>query len=247
MEPFNSNHKSHEHSLYVLDLIYHYDSFLDSINTICDMGCGAGLDALWWANLTTRDDPPEPHNYRVMAVDRDTSRLDPAIKETSNIIVIERDFEDITLPTRVDLVWSHDSFQYATNPYKTLCQWNKIMNDSGMLVLMVPEYSGTLNNRIVNRCYSHVLNHFNIVQLIHLLALAGFDCRDAYFYRKDGWLYAGVYKIKEPYDFRKTNLYQLVDDGMFSDSACHSIARFGYLRQEDIIYPWLDKNFYQYK
>jgi hypothetical protein len=247
MEPFTSNYKSHEHSRYVLDLIYQYDSFLDSIETICDMGCGAGLDAFWWATLETRDDPPEPRNYRVFAVDRDTSRLDDEIRSTNNIVIIERDFEEAVVPAKIDLLWSHDSFQYVMNPIRTLSTWNQQMSDNGMLMLSVPEYSGTIHNRITNRSYSHCFFNHNIVGLVHLLAMSGFDCKDAYFYRSQGWIYAAVYKAREPFDHRTTTLYDLAEAGMLNASAETSINTYGYLRQEDLIYPWLDKDFYQYR
>lgn len=247
MEPFSSNYKSHQHSLDILELIFQYDSFLDSIETICDMGCGAGLDALWWAKLETRDDPPEPRNFRVFALDKDVSRIDPEVRKIENISVLNKDFEKFALPTRVDLVWAHDCLQYALRPAETLSLWNTQMSDNGMLVLSVPEHSGNLHGRIVNRSYSNVFYNFNIVNLIHMLAISGFDCNEAYFYRKDNWLYAGVYKTRDPFDLHTTTLYDLVDAGMLNRSAAESVTKYGYLRQEDMVYPWLDKNFYQYQ
>ena len=68
MALFKNPYYSHEHSLEVLNLIHGYDSFLDNIRSVADMGCGAGLDVQWWATLATRDDPPEPRNYKVYAV-----------------------------------------------------------------------------------------------------------------------------------------------------------------------------------
>mgnify|MGYP003704878173 CR=1 FL=1 len=73
---FKNPQESHEHSLDVLKMLYEYDSFLDSLKVIADMGCGSGLDVEWWAKLTTRDEPPDPHDYLVYAVDRDTSKIE---------------------------------------------------------------------------------------------------------------------------------------------------------------------------
>ena len=62
------------HSLKVLNQLYEYDSFMDSLKNVADMGCGTGEDINWWATLTTRDDPPEPHNYNCFAVDIDEAK-----------------------------------------------------------------------------------------------------------------------------------------------------------------------------
>ena len=51
MVPFKNAYESHEHSRKTLDLLYGYDSFLDSIESVADFGCGSGLDTHWWATL----------------------------------------------------------------------------------------------------------------------------------------------------------------------------------------------------
>ena len=53
---FRNPYESHDHSLHTLELIYGYDSFLDSLTRVADIGCGSGFDAQWWATLETRDD-----------------------------------------------------------------------------------------------------------------------------------------------------------------------------------------------
>jgi ubiquinone/menaquinone biosynthesis C-methylase UbiE len=72
------------HSLKILNQLREYDSFLDSLKTIADMGCGTGEDIEWWATLMTRDDPPKPYNYKCFAVDRDDSKLSQ-VPNLSNI------------------------------------------------------------------------------------------------------------------------------------------------------------------
>ena len=57
MALFKNAYASHDHSLEILNMLYGYDSFLDNLKVIADMGCGAGLDTEWWATLETRDDP----------------------------------------------------------------------------------------------------------------------------------------------------------------------------------------------
>ena len=243
MEHFNNSQQSHEHSLETLNLIYGYDSFLDSISTVCDMGCGAGRDTHWWATLETRDDPPEPRSYMVYAVDRDTSKIEPEVREISNVKIIENDFEEFIIPVKIDLLWSHDSFNYALNPMKTLSNWNRQMNQDGMLVMILPQHSGVRHNRLFNNVYSHRFYNYNISSLTHMLAISGFDCHDAYMCQTDNWLKIGVYKISDPLDPHTTTLYDLADLGRLNKSAVESVNKFGYLRQEDLIYPWLDKDF----
>ena len=48
MALFKNPEESHAHSLGILNLLPEYDTFLDSLTVIADMGCGAGLDARWW-------------------------------------------------------------------------------------------------------------------------------------------------------------------------------------------------------
>ena len=126
MALFKNAHESHQHSLELLNMIYGYDSFLDNLSVIADMGCGAGFDAAWWATLQTRDDPPEPRNYKVYAVDKNINNIDQAILGFNNVQVIQADIDitnntDLNItPEKVDLLWCHDTFQYVTNPLPSL-------------------------------------------------------------------------------------------------------------------------------
>jgi trans-aconitate methyltransferase len=85
MAQFKNALASHAHSRPIMDLIYQYDSFLDSLEVVADFGCGSGLDIEWWATLTTRDDPPEFRNYLCYAVDKNTDQIDTSIKNLSNV------------------------------------------------------------------------------------------------------------------------------------------------------------------
>ena len=65
MNLFQTPEASHQHSLQTLESIAAYDDFMENIRVVCDMGCGNGLDILWWANSTYRDDDdiPRSRNY----------------------------------------------------------------------------------------------------------------------------------------------------------------------------------------
>ena len=247
MALFKNPHASHEHSLEILDAIYGYDSFLDSLKTIADMGCGAGLDSEWWAQLETRDDPPEPRNYKVYGVDNNIHQVEQYIvEENPNFTKLEDDFETVVLPVKADLIWSHDSFQYAKNPIACLKHWNKQLNENGMLIMAIPQTTYALNNRITIVNHSHQYHNFNILNLIYMLAMSGFDCRDAYFYRKPNtpWLYAAVYSTKVTLPENPT-WYDLAEKNLINDSIITCVNKYGYAKVEELLVHWLDKENYR--
>jgi SAM-dependent methyltransferase len=250
MTQFANPYLSHDHSLEILNLLYGYDSFLDSLTIIADMGCGIGLDAEWWAKLETRDDPPEPRNYKVYAVDRNLKQVDEDKQTIENIAWLEGDFENESLlPQLVDLIWSHDSFQYAINPLNTLSVWNRQMNVNGMLVMALPQTINYTYNRLTFRTPNYSYYNYNISNLVYMLAVNGFDCRDAYFYKnaQTDWIYLAVYKSMEPMNPSSTSWFDLDDKNLLHPSVVASLNTYGHVRQEDIVYPWLDKDFYRAK
>lgn len=234
------------HSLKVLNQLYEYDSFLDSLRTICDMGCGTGEDIHWWATLTTRDEPPIPHNYKCFAVERDPAKL-AAVPNLPNIVKIEKDFSSRCLPGEVDFIWSHDSLQYSINPLETLRMWNEQMNVNGMLSICVPQFNGVEHDRYYSRSYSGCYYNFTPLNLIYMLAVNGFDCRDAYLLKQfnDKWIHVAVYKSNvKPMDPATTTWVDLIDTGLLNASLVDSIIKNGYVRQEEVLYPWLDRENY---
>ena len=248
---FKNAYDSHDHSRGILDLIYGYDSFLDSLSVVADFGCGAGFDVEWWATLQTRDEPPEPRNYLVYGIDKDTSKIEDNIRALPNVKLITADFEnDFVIPRTCDMLWTHDSFQYSTNPLQTLKHWNQQMNVNGMMILSIPQNIHYQYNRLQNDSHSGVYFNYNAVNLMYMLAVNGFDCKDAYFYRNpnDPWLYAAVYKSDiKPMDPKTTSWHDLADLNLISNSANESLTRYGYVKQEDLITVWLDKDFYRMK
>ena len=247
MALFKNAYDSHEHSLEILNMIYGYDSFLDNLSVVADMGCGAGLDTQWWATLMTRDNPPEPHNYLVYAVDQNINQIEPAVLALDNVVAIEGNFEERVIPRNVDLIWAHDTFQYARDPFKCLATWKSTMTVNGMLVMAVPQTTYMYNNRLIVSNYSNQYYSYNILNLIYMLAISGFDCRDAYFYRKENtpWLYAGVYASEHDPLPEHATWYDLAERNLINDSMINSVNRFGYARLEDVVVSWFDKNLYQ--
>ena len=233
-------------SIWVLDQLREYDTFLDSLKIIADIGCGTGEDAVWWATLATRDDPPVPYDYIVYAVDHDPAKL-AQIPELPNLVKLEKDFHQTCVPRQVDLLWAHDVLQYSINPLETLRTWNWMMQINAMMVLTVPVHSGVEFNKYTSRSHSGCYYHFTPVNLLYMLAVNGFDCNDAYLLKRfnDPWIRVAVYKSDiAPMDPKTTSWYDLAETGLLNPSLVDSVNKHGYLRQEDILYRWLDRENY---
>jgi SAM-dependent methyltransferase len=249
---FKNYQERFNHTQFIRDSLYEYDSFLDSLEVIADFGCGDGSNIEWWAKLETRDEPPEPRNYLCYAVESNIKKIRNDVVSLPNVKAIQANLEDPVrfIPRQIDLVWCHDAFQYITNPMTTLRQWNEMMNVNGMLILTVPQAVHYQYNRL--NCISHdgwYYNH-NIVNLMYMLAVNGFDCRDAYFYKQenDMWLYTATYKTDiEPMNPQTTRWHDLIDLGLVNQSVTNCVNTYGYVRQEEIVTTWLDKDFHRIK
>lgn len=243
---FTSTRQSHEHSLQTLETFYEYDDFMESIESVVDMGCGKeGLDLEWWATRTTRDEARTPLNIRSVGVDKFENL--PLAQQYKNVGYRQHDFEQPYPPIkrRFDVLWCHDAFQYVMDPLKTLVQWREVVADDGMMVLILPQFTNIEFNVQCfdqpNFCY----HNWTMVSLIHALSITGWDCGSGFFRKDPGdpWLHAVVYKSDQsPRDPRTTTWYELSDSGLLPESAKASIHKYGFLRQRDLVLPWLDKS-----
>ena len=247
LSSFRNSEESHAHSRLTLDVLYEHDDFMESVGRVADLGAGPdGLDAVWWATATTRDDPPQPLNIQVVAVDQ-FDRFLPA-KKNKNLSYQRSDLETLKETSRgFDILWCHDTFQYMTNPLQCLANWWNVAADNGMLALILPQTTNMEFNDeafdLPSGCY---YNH-TLTSLIYMLATTGWDCGGGFFRKQSGdpWLHAVVYKSSQaPRDPKTTTWYDLIDSGLLPDSAVKSINKYGYLRQRDLVLPWLDKSFH---
>jgi len=242
---FSSPAMSHAHSLQTLEVLYEYDDFMESIQTVADMGCGSGLDLEWWATRTTRDDSRTPLNIKCTGVDRPETL--PLADKYRNITYCRQDFEDTinVYKKRFDVVWCHDAFQFVLDPFQTLANWRKVMSKESMLIVILPQTTNMEFNTQAFDQRDYVYYHWTMVSLIHVLAVSGFDCANGFFLKRpdDPWLHAVVYNTnQDPLDPKSTRWYDLADRGLLPRSACDSIQKYGYLRQRDLVLPWLDKS-----
>lgn len=236
---------SHNHSLITLNALFEYDDFMESIKTLADMGCGTGLDLEWWATRTTRDDRRRSLDIQCTGIDLIESV--PVAHKYKNIRYQQQDFCDPIMvhKKKFDVIWCHDAFQYVIDPFTTLRNWYDVASDNAMLILILPQTTNVDSNRLsfeqTNGCYWH----WTLVNLMHVLAVSGWDCGAGFFRKEinDPWLHAVVYKSKhKPLDPKKITWYELSDLGLLPDSAVKCINKFGYLKQRELLLPWLDRS-----
>ena len=236
--------QSHAHSLQTLNALYEYDDFMESIATVVDLGCGSGQDLELWSTRTTREDNPQPLNIKCTGVDI-LDELSIA-RQYPNVTYQKTDFEGNIYPpgnNKFDILWSHDSFQYAINPVTTLSNWWNIASDGGMLAVIVPQTTHIQRHQLAITQPSGCYYHYTMVSLIHMLAVSGWDCKHGFFLKnpRDPWLHAIVYKSEQgPLDPKKTNWHTLSELGLLPDSADRSVYAHSELRQRDLVLPWLD-------
>jgi SAM-dependent methyltransferase len=245
MTRFGSPESSHAHSLTVLESLYQFDDFMQSLKHVADMGCGSGLDMLWWATRTTRDVGSRPLNIRCTGIDIAESCA--ATNRHKYISYVPQDFEQAIRvhKTRFDLIWCHDAFQYVQDPFRTLKQWRDVASPNAVLILMVPQTTTFALNREQIEQHDGCYWHWTLINLIHVLAVSGWDCARGFFQKNAGdpWITAVVYRGNhEPLDPRRTRWYELCDLGILPESAVKCIQRLGYLRQQDLVLPWIDKS-----
>ena len=243
---FRNAEESHAHSLQTLDMLYEHDDFMSSIDTVLDIGCGSGLDLEWWATRTTRDESQQPLNINCTGVDvHNTLSL---TNRYSNIRYQEADFETSIVPSKknkFDVLWCHDAFQYAIDPIGTLSHWWNIANDNAMLIIVVPQTTVMAQRSQAFYQPSGCYYHHTMVSLMHMLSVSGWDCASGFFLKRsnEAWLHAAVYKSSyAPMNPRQTSWYSLIEKKLLPESAENSIMKHGYLRQQDLLVPWLDKS-----
>jgi len=236
---FSSAYDSHQHSLETLELLSAYPDFMESIGSVCDMGCGKeGLDLEWWATREIDDDSIIQLNINCTGIDINSKLL----IQHQNIKYIQHDFE-VVLDEEFDVLYCHDSFQYVMNPLMTLSNWYHMLSEGGMLVLQIPSTTNIEYNKLASSQPNyHYYNH-TIDGLIHMLAVNGFDCESGFFQQQvnDNWIKVIVYKSDvSPLNPKTATWYDLADKGLIPKTGVESINKYGYMKREDLVLPWLD-------
>ena len=166
-------------------------------------------------------------------------------KQHNNVFYQSGDFENVIVPppSGFDVLWCHDAFQYAHTPVATLSQWWHLASPGAMLYLAVPATQRVHRNQLDYYLSSGCYYHHTMVSLIYMLATAGWDCATGFFKQaiNDPWIHAVVYKsAKEPLDPKTTTWHSLSELQLLPRSAAKSIQAHNYLRQQDLVIPWVD-------
>lgn len=241
MDLFKTPQESHEHSLKTLNLLYDHDDFMDSISSVLDIGCGEGLDTLWWASASSRDEVPVPHNYRCFAMDKKLK----SFTAPKNVYTTESDIMDYLISKPVDMVWCHNFLQYTENPAAVLRKIYQLMSPGGVMILAVPQTVNIVDNRWESKCLPGQPFSFTISNLIYMLAASGFDCHDGMFTKQadDPWLVAMVYKSDHaPVLTNETTWYELLKKKLLPARAEPAVFAKGYLAQSDLVTRWVDNS-----
>lgn len=229
-----------------LNILNRYQDFIDNIEVVADMGCGQGDDAWWWANLTKEDGTAR--NIQVNAVDIKLQRH--ALLRHNNIQYIEKDFSYSELePNSQDFLWAYNSLQYSIKPIDTLLHWWEIMKPEAMLLVTVP-YNYTVDNHReflkVNSTYHNgCLFNYTLSNLIMMLAVTGFDCRNSHFRfdRAEKTIQAAVYKlttIPNP----NMDWYEMCEKQLLPLCIEQNIMQKGKFDDIDLVVEWIDRTQY---
>lgn len=238
---FGNPEESHEHARQVLDLLENYNTFMESIDTLCDMGCGEGRDLEWWATRCLEDDSGKLIPLDIKCTGVDLKENLSIAKNYDNIEYIKHDIEKPINNRKFDVIWCHDAFQYVINPLETLKNWWHQMTPGGMLAIIVPSTTEIEYQKLHYTQPEYCYFNYTIPSLMHILAVSGFDCAFMLKDLGDPWIKAVVYKSEhEPMDPRTTRWYHLAEKGLLSESAVKSVNAHGELWQEDLTLEWLN-------
>jgi SAM-dependent methyltransferase len=215
--------------------------FMESIDTMCDLGCGKeGLDLEWWATREVdTDDAQIPLDIKCTGIDI----YDNIVLEHKNVTYLKHDLEE-PLDQEFDVLWCHNTFQYMLNPLQTLKQWNSMLTEGGMLTIILPQTTNIQYNKqnfSVPNC--HYFN-YTISNLIYMLSVNGFDCASGFFQQdiNNPWIKIVAYKSDvKPMNPRETTWVDLIETELLPVSAVNTINRHGYVEQQELTLTWLDK------
>lgn len=234
-------------SIQVLELLGDHNEFMDSIHDICIIEDQTGHYTSWWSDYRSHDDQKESQFKITNICTNERHPEEHKRKNVKNLLVEEFDKTNIEDDT-FDFMWAHNILQKQVEPFKVLNHWWNILEEDAMLCVSVPlrTYIDDLN-RWRTESYPGEYFNWNMLSLIQVLAVSGFDCADGHFKFKRGenFLWASVYKgTQKPLDPKKTSWYDLAEKNLLPHSLLDCINRFGHAKIDKLVVEWLDHSLY---
>ena len=218
-----------------------FGEFMESIDTVIDVGCGNGHDALWWANATDGNEE-DPLNLGINVIGLDIKdRIDPTLKIPSNLTFKFENWNIVKFKKQFDVVWTHNTIQETQDPLKFLHKMNEFCADGGMLALSFPTTSNMFYGDPDYRIYQQAPHSITMIHLIYMLVLSGFNCNEGFFTKQPGTniISAIVYKdTDEVYAHGERPLADFID--LLPDSCKEQLKKYNYLTNKNLLLRWLD-------
>ncbi|MDB4378545.1 class I SAM-dependent methyltransferase [bacterium] len=237
----NNRSASHSHSLDILWTLAQFHDFMESIDSVIDVGCGDGHDALWWATATDMDeDNPRPLNINVTALDKENS-IDSNYELPKNLTFKQGDLYTTEFENRFDVVWSHNILHSTNDPLKFLHKMNEFCTDGGMLGLSFPATSNMFYGDPDYRVYREAPHGITMIHLIYMLVLSGFNCREGYFTKQPGTniISAIVYKdTDEVFGHGEKPLSEYSE--LLPVSCQQQLNKYNYLTNKGLLLDWIN-------
>lgn len=215
-----------------------WDQFL----TVLDVGCGDGRHASWWG---TRRPWTEKEEFAPFTQCKAIDLVEPHYQYTNDFEFQQGDYHKLPwTKDTFDIIWSHYSLQYSTNPHRALWEWRRVLKPDGRLYLTVPSHDYWYKERVYHQVEHHWGSNFTLVSLIYMLALCGYDTGRGHYYKtkKDPYIRIDVpvnTKLKKPLDNLSTSLYDLVDLKLLPPHISNIVSSKGILKDEDFITTWV--------
>ncbi len=252
MDLLLNNHQTRGlHSLRILNEIETHRDLMESIGTVLDVESGIGLDSEWWATRTDLDEEdPKPLDIKVSAISY-TDEMKEEVKKLPNVTYNQTQWKfwnDLS-SRKFDVIWGHCFLHRYHDHYEALREMNKLQDKDGMLCITVPKVSNFFYNEPDTRVYPKVYTDINIVNLIYGLALAGYDCRDAYFLqeRNSNLLnFVGYKDSDDTYEPNEVTVYDLLEMDRLPTSMIQQMDKFGYISNKNLLLSWMDGTLVDY-
>lgn len=234
-------------TLEVIDLLFTHHEFMQSLRKVAVFCNNNGKEAAALADYHWDNESKKAVGD--LEVHVFTNNPIPNANKRKNIKIHNGSFRDTGFSANsFDFVLAVDVLRYQHDPFAAFKHWNSILKTDGMLCLNFPQtsYIDDLSRWQVTS-YSQSYYSWNLLNLIHSLAVSGFDCRDGHFKqtRHNPWVWAAVYKNNtKPLDPETTNWYELKEKNLTPASLDQCIEKHGYTSNRYLKVEWLDHSVY---